>query len=894
MVCSGCGLDLCRVETPADPVAAAVARGRSLLAQADLGRDRPLEIWGDAEALAAVRREALSDGAEPAPSDPLFLTLPDQRQWRLCPLEGRCRAEAGPAVLLHPPTDVGRLLPLAPRHGDSELILLYDEADLRRLAGESSHEGVARLLAVLTDSAALAAEAPGHDQPGRPTLTSWGLAWLTALPEPEVRRQLGDLTWAARLGESFDAPIAGAHGEGRLRLHVSRRDLELQLGGLSAHMRAVVAASHGGIPAGVPAKVIWPDCQGSAGLLDRQLDRFLALAASPAWCAALGVAPAVIHEAPEGAWFSAVRRVGRLVEPEVLIAGLADTLDHVATWSDSLLAETSRVDTGIDVPLSLPATPRDRALLVLGQELGFWCLGMELGDDLVALAEVTELLAPAVTAADAPCRRLLLDQAAAADAWRRRLERTPPGGVLVSELERVPAEEPRRWWRRGSGDPLADLRREITSFADDPRHRFLVLDGPVGTGRVPALLSGLAGSRRGRRAEIWCPDHATMAWVQRTARRIDPTWSLDLRLGAVDQDVGVVANRAPAEQRPVVLVEAQRFPRQVCYKLQDAGREPGLIITVDPWEIGVDTSWEDLFITTPREADVRRLRTQLSQARLPWEVTRNLVADVQADARSFRRERGQVKVRRAGTIDECAAAVTVAHEADKLGPEVLVLAPHAEDVDLLGRALGDRLWAAGRADAVALLLAPGLLETVAALADAHRQQHGHWPGGPGSLAAAEPLLSELLPGGEARGWHTWLRSLPTAELETADAFLLRWRRSPWGRSQAPTQLAQDRVATWCEARGVEPMACLPREIWLCWRRILADALGRPDLAPPGPVALLATADAAPAGGAESLVYVCFGSEPATVHRRCLSQATDRALVLYQERSPLPGDHDETG
>jgi citrate synthase len=48
----------------------------------------------------------------------------------------------------------------------------------------------------------------------------------------------------------------------------------------------------------------------------------------------------------------------------------------------------------------------------------------------------------------------------------------------------------------------------------------------------------------------------------------------------------------------------------------------------------------------------------------------------------------------------------------------------------------------------------------------------------------------------------------------------------------------------------------------------------------------------PAGRlAESLAYVCFGPEPDPVHRRVLSRAADRLLVLYQEHSPLPGEGD---
>ena len=43
--------------------------------------------------------------------------------------------------------------------------------------------------------------------------------------------------------------------------------------------------------------------------------------------------------------------------------------------------------------------------------------------------------------------------------------------------------------------------------------------------------------------------------------------------------------------------------------------------------------------------------------------------------------------------------------------------------------------------------------------------------------------------------------------------------------------------------------------------------------------------------AESLVYVCFGSEPQAVHRQVLTRVSDRLLVLYQEHSPLPDQWD---
>jgi len=213
------------------------------------------------------------------------------------------------------------------------------------------------------------------------------------------------------------------------------------------------------------------------------------------------------------------------------------------------------------------------------------------------------------------------------------------------------------------------------------------------------------------------------------------------------------------------------------------------------------------------------------------------------------------------------------------------------DVDLLARALTDRGWAAVTEGQLAPLLWPGTLEAMAALADAHRIGHGRWPGGGGAGEPGDPLLPRLLVGDEAEAWRVWLRSLPPEDLDGAAAFLARWRRSPWADGVAGSRAARRQTSAWAEAASTVG-SCLRPAVWRAWRREVAGLLGREDLRPVGPIASLATADAPSSGPCDSLAYVCFGSEPAAVHRRCLMQATDRLLILYQERSPLPGEADD--
>ncbi|MEZ4388621.1 MAG: hypothetical protein R3D98_13840 [Candidatus Krumholzibacteriia bacterium] len=886
LVCGACGQDLGHPCADGDPVAGAAARGRLLLGQADLGRDVPLDIWGTAAELAAVRREALAAGGRADPHDLLDITLGDGRRWRLRPTEAGARGSGSPAVLLSPPDAEERLLPRGPRREPSELVLLYDQADLRHLAVKAAPAGVDHLLGVLGDPDALAAVAPGAGGPAPTSVTTWSLAWLSGLGEAAVRRHLGQMQWAARLDTPPGAAAAATARPCSVRVHASARDMELQLGGLASHLQSVVTSLHGGLAPGVAALVAWPRAGAQGHPLSGQLDRLLTLVADAGWRAAVPGAPVVIHDQLDGAWFDARRRIGRLGPVAPLADGLAALLDRFSLWCDDLLRDASRVDTGY---LLRVAHPEDVwPWLVLGQELGFWAVSPGLDGMVVDVEDVRAAREPAGGVGVDAVADLLRQQATAAAVWRDRLAATPPGGTLVEPSRPTAVGGTRRWWRKGSQDPLDGVVAEVRTFVAAPRQRTLVLAGALGTGRLQALLMSLEASAAGRAAEIWCPDPETAMRVHLLARACRPDWRPDLHVAA-EATEAAIAPRAPAERRPVVLLEAQRLPSGLRYKLQDTGREPGLLMTVDPDLAAPGETWEDLFVATPREADVRRLRIPMLPARLPWEVTQMFAAAPGRDTRPHRRERGQVNVRRAGTIVECAASVTAARSSGQLGDHVLVLAPHAEDVALLARALSDRGWSAVRRRDLAALMLPGILEAVAVMADAHRLRHGEWPGGPGAEAAGRPLLPDLTGPDQAGRWAGWLRTRPEADLDRAGELLDRWRRSPWGEAAGSSAVARRRVAAWCEGPGTSPAGCLPPDMWRLWRHAVGAAVGRQDLQPVGATAILAIADAPAAGPAESLAYVCFGSEPALVHRHALGQATDRILVLYQERSPLPGD-----
>jgi hypothetical protein len=92
-----------------------------------------------------------------------------------------------------------------------------------------------------------------------------------------------------------------------------------------------------------------------------------------------------------------------------------------------------------------------------------------------------------------------------------------------------------------------------------------------------------------------------------------------------------------------------------------------------------------------------------------------------------------------------------------------------------------------------------------------------------------------------------------------------------------------------EAGGEDPGHFVKRPLWAAWRLELADWLAVPAATPHAPVVTLATPETCGATGADTLVYLCLGSEARQRHYRVFARATERVMVLYQESSPLTGD-----
>ena len=892
LVCSRCSYHLAGPGPRPEPAPLPPERFRALLQQADRGRDEPLEIWAEPQELAALQADAERAGAQTEPAQPDLLRLPDGRRWWLRSSAGASRTAEYPAILLRPPSDPTLLVPWAPARSDAALTMLYDRFDIAPPITGPLADSIARLLALLTVPAgrdgALPSWAPAAVHAPGATVPIWRLAWLAGVSPGAVKRSLDLLQWTVNLsGDCKAASVEPRHGALPVQFVIPGvpRACEQLLGGLSERLRDVLARWLDGGLAGA-----WQIADAPADPLDPEdaaLDTLLAL---------LAAAPPVgttrwLYQAPAGAWFSVRRRIGWLGDRELLAAHCKQ---QIAAWADQLrwaLAESPGSEHDGFWRVSLPPARLPQPLLVLGQELGGW-IRRAPGDQSCVSWEMLQQVRAALPTEQAPAAVLLANLAQAADRWRDRLASTPPGGRVVGRpVAKQPAtgsdrpEQPRR-----GGDVLAaPLQAEVAAWLAQPAPARLILSGPFGTGRTGSVVAGLAARPCGRDAVFWCADQATAVTLHLAARRLDPTWQPDVRVAAAVPPSTPWLSLAAGDCRVTVMLELQRFGRDIAYRLQEQARAGHLLLTVDNSDTDAGGHSEDLYLTTARRDEGRRLQVQYAQARQLWRVTRPFLPEDLAEARGRRRIRGLVMSRPARSLDECAAAISAATAAGRLGRLVHVVAPLPEDVELLARALADLGWAAVRRRDLEPLLLPGVMESVAAMADAHRLRQGCWPGaGTAPAGLAGWLLADFLPPASAADWGQWLRSLPDEALASAAEFWTRLRRSPWG----PVCAAGEEARRWLAPRldaATAPVDLLPPAVWQTWRAYLAEIFGRTDLASDLPAAYLGSAAEAGGEPAESLAYVCFGSEPASVHRRILSRATDRLLVLYQEHSPLPDE-----
>jgi hypothetical protein len=614
---------------------------------------------------------------------------------------------------------------------------------------------------------------------------------------------------------------------------------------------------------------------------------------------------------------------------------LLDGLDLFRSRISDVLASAVETGAGFRVDTGLQdLRDAEREFMGLGVALGFW---RWLGPASSGAVHLVDLLtvANSSTVKQSPLGWDLLQAQTAS-----RFPVTAATAPVVSrhQADKAPRSRPRLGQLRrllttgieasDDLDPVVARVHELTSSAGDPA--FLVLKGMLGTGRHEALVRGLLRTMNQAAdpgdVTLFCPDEAVAAMVAREFVQHGYLGPVDIRVPNRAGGVPAGPSALPALAEPgaavIVMCEVQRFDPETRYRVAQMGRGKLLVLTADA--VASAEPWEHLFLTTPRANDIVQLQGQRRLGKAIWTEVRSLAPEkMQPSGGTRRHTRGHLESGYAANLVASLARVVAAHEEGTLPGVLRLTTPMAGDLEYIGGQLRDRGWLAVTEERLDGLLLPGPREILAAATDmlacagdlalafpgvgaeagsdlgqADEQARSLEanaaetdPEDSVALAVDPEQLMPLLLGAEARAaWQAWARAQePDPDLTLAE-FVGRLVGTPWANTFLRHREARRRCEALLADWGRETLRdLLAMPLWEAWWHTMNDDLGATGAKSRRPVALLSDTTRIPGCRVPGAVYLCLGSEPTRQHYEFLGRVTDSALVLYQERSPLPGD-----
>jgi len=870
--CPDCGLNLLRW-LPAAVRAELPGRLRELKVAAlsrreSQGTESPLCVWApsreagawtdafDRAGVAWRRARRRSLGPEDQDGAWLLCLLDDQPE-----VPSECRH-----ALLVAPQDAQELADLRQRCG-AELLLCHHPLD-----GALADEGVGRqrrrVDASLPLRAAELESPPSLAPPWRWSglLTPRLQEIVSGSPAALVRRAVGAMTWLAAV-EGDEAPEDRPAEAVGLQPAMSRLELAYRAERLGPLLATLLPALLADRPPGAVGVV-------DLGALPLDLDH-----EELVWCDRFLLASSLrleepgvqlLYEPDGGLRHGTHRRLGCLGTPEAVVAALNRRREAlVATLSARLGDEPASRDEA------------DADLLESGVLLGCWHLGgpprpgeLPAGD-----SESDVRLRPALQAAAA---ELLRGLAAVRDRWRARLDDAWRIGFLEDVARVTPPPPP--------PPAVAAPERtvaELSAFLDRSRSGMRLVEGPRGSGRVAAVVSALsaacAAGLAPRRITVVTPDRAAAARFHGLWRRAAPDGDApEILVGPRDLpvtgpiDAALASAGEPAPVTAVLGLEA--LPSTLRYRLANRAREQRLILVLEP--LLLQESREHLLPTQPDPGQVVAVGRLLSPARNLRDDLADLAQGVGRGhtlPRTARSERGVSESQRVAGLDDALARVADRLRDLALATPVELVAPVLSDLEALGRSAARRGWLPVYGWELDNLRLPGVWEFLLALCD------GATPADEG----AEPWLAACLGPERRREAAAWYAARVRPDLRLHEFWSLL-SRARWadGLFQGPRETA--RIAQLILAAGDDTLArYAARPLLEVWRLAAAEALGRDDAEPSGPVLTLTTPERAGEDRRRAVVYLCTGLEADRQHYAMLSRADDLALSLWQDQSPLP-------
>ncbi len=796
--------------------------------------------------------------------------------------------------VIHPPDQNGRIQDLA---GAGVEAPKPSGIEPWMISTRVAHEHLRRMLSGLRPMLALVR---GVD-PGPNGLVSTheiasirSLALFAGLEQQEVAQGVQALTWALGIGGehlpsasssqesvasvSDQIPQSQSHGllipkrfaELEHTLKKMERDLcvlvPLWLQGLSAGMRTWVDLEH------PPVAIAGEDLM--------RLDALLM-----SWCGDHQGPGGLVYECPAGSLNSHTRWLGCDGNSSSLVEVLVDQLTRFRLQLSELMDSAVETPGGflIDTGLMIPG-PREREFLALGFGLGFWrWLGPVSKDvfslvDLLALADVMDK--PGTTLAWELCAKLLR---------RPSMNSQEDAGRSVADsVARAQGSRP-SWRNLLSGESRAEQDfqvgiERVSAMVIGGEPGQFVLRGTAGSGRHEALVRGLTQACQQLPLipgiKIYCPDTAIAAHLSEQFLR----WGqgLDFALEIPDGD-GVLpdpVNTLPVSSghTVVVICEAQRFPVDLRYRISQMGRGKLLLVTADL--LASDDSWESLFLTAPRPNHILDCQHQRFVSRKIWSAVRDLFPGHELlQGGTSVAERGELSAVHASNLDQCLGRLFA--EPDFSGSEAClrIVAGIKGDLDYLGSSLEEKGWAVVYEDQLEAWLNPGPREFLAVLVDLEAK-------------GARSLVPLLIPKVTSLWWSEWCAE--HQDLLEMDNLSSVWEYLKTQEFFQPTlahaahrKRVLELIQIWA-ASG--PRDLLENSLALAMNKFVSRGLIREPEVQSRPIALLAEALSQPGIFAPESMYLCLGSEHPHRHYQHWSRVRHGLLVLFQEHSPLPGDH----
>ncbi|MFT7698851.1 MAG: hypothetical protein ACI8S7_000667, partial [Candidatus Krumholzibacteriia bacterium] len=761
------------------------------------------------------------------------------------------------------------------------------------------------------------------------------LARLAGISSREVSEGVMLLRWAARLnGDTLSAASEG-NSSGKSLGHsllVWQRfsDLELNLSRLRENLALLLPLWLEGV--GLPGLVASVDLERPPAQIDSQ-----ELAQVDAFLSALsGNEPGLglTYHCPRGLLNSATRIVGWAGASAEMMPAILHAVETLQSRIGDLMTTATETGAGFRIDTGLTELRiEERNFLGIGVALGFW---RWIGPSCPDAIHVVDLL----TVADSSTVKMSdlgwdLFKAQAVNKYPVAISNAPALVAKTARDSRPRLGQLRRLLTVGveASDDLDSVVGQVYELTKAPREpAFLVLKGMLGTGRHEALVRGLIRTLHQATdpggVTVFCPDEAVAAMIAREFTRHGYGRPVDIRtVSLIDHSADVPAGPGvlPALADPgsavIVMCEAQRFDAEARYRVAQMGRGKLLLMTAD--EVASVEGWEHLFLTTPRANDIVNLPGQRHICKSIWTEVSGLAPDaMQPTGGTRRHERGQLESGYAANLVQSLARVVAARQEGVLPHLVRLTTPLATDLDYLGAQLREHGWLAVPEAEIDKLALPGPREILAAATDqlalsgeitrlrmvreadakaaiveasdaeesnpseSKINEAGHTVEGDSTA-----LLTPLLLGPEARrGWQLWRDSQEFDGELTLAEFVGSFIGTPWANTflkhSASRRRSEEFLAKW---GGITLCGLMDQPMWEVWWHNTRYDLGLAAIEPRRPACLLSDMARVPGCRVPGGVYLCVGSEPIRQHYEFLGRVTDSALVLYQDRSPLPRD-----